>query len=987
MLIVRSLQRRQKAHKRNITTNLNIPTFNLQTFLSKCTHLKSSIIKKFSEDHKFINRMMMCGFAVCILWITSLQVALSLVDIFIPTPNTMNVINTCSFLFKESIHQRDQFKSCAFLQMKSCSNELKYSQTHEQNRISNAHNHNIDLIAKAKAIHNTCAHNYINTQNAMSTWRSYSVTNEIPYQTTCSTSEIQRTKTLLGDDSLSKSSVYTSTQQYTTSSTKTVSHLSQYAIELQEYNQHYLHNKTARLRESVINMFDSMYIPYEMSLNVSLSGVKGLMDDMLHCIALGDDDSNTSGNIGGGDDVDVDHSRCILLNGNMGLKELFDNIHNTLTTQLSEVKAIIEVYENTYKTLNIDIYNAVSYANEFFDAVTLSMDWMDHALSNVGISNALCGHSRPDWCDYTKDLWDIQTPSLPALPSLLPIPSAQDLWNQVKDATVITNMNMNINSLQTMNVAKDWMVDMKGILTTTELFLPNDYHPPVYLYASNTTMEEKKQKSDSKDFLATIQSILEINKTTIKVLSVSLISNVTVPVSFPPLSSFSFSAQSLSSPDFRWMSWIFPDLSIRNLLLLLDYIYRIVLTFRLIRKHWDRSMVGLPAVDIRSDRVAEAKQHSASQGGVTLVSLSAGEVGLVVVLLSLVVVGVMWIVLALYLPFYSDYISGCVRQQDYTDTYPNTYRDADSVNVNVNVNATTARGTFIGRNVNSVVFNFAQGDGARTVADGMYTHNNDISHICTSQQSESKKTSDTSVQDLRDIQTAQRSLVEDVQQLKSCLDIKALDRIFNSSCSTTTSTKATSSDSPRKCPFDLSTTAGVPYVPIRSLLSIDACANTISDTTWDLSPEVFDCTALPPCHTSCDGPNSDKLEAVGDHCTCSAQWLVHATIAQVSVALLIYALMHVSRYFLCKGVMMTHWPYLIPNVFEYKATCKQTGEFLHTPGQESISYDLLVKNKLSRIIRNFECKGYAYLVASVLVNVPWVVLLLLASVNIVYTPH
>lgn len=47
------------------------------------------------EDGTLCNRLVMATFAVILLWISSLQVALSIVQMVIPTPTTTSVFSSC----------------------------------------------------------------------------------------------------------------------------------------------------------------------------------------------------------------------------------------------------------------------------------------------------------------------------------------------------------------------------------------------------------------------------------------------------------------------------------------------------------------------------------------------------------------------------------------------------------------------------------------------------------------------------------------------------------------------------------------------------------------------------------------------------------------------------------------------------------------------------------------------------------------------------
>ena len=81
---------------------------------------------------------------------------------------------------------------------------------------------------------------------------------------------------------------------------------------------------------------------------------------------------------------------------------------------------------------------------------------------------------------------------------------------------------------------------------------------------------------------------------------------------------------------------------------------------------------------------------------------------------------------------------------------------------------------------------------------------------------------------------------------------------------------------------------------------------------------------------------------------------------------------------------MIHWQDITPNgAFEFSAFCSEDGTL-------QWSYDelkSLLNKKISKIICGLELKAYGYLLASIVVNVPWVYFLLYVSSNIEYKQH
>ena len=111
------------------------------------------------------------------------------------------------------------------------------------------------------------------------------------------------------------------------------------------------------------------------------------------------------------------------------------------------------------------------------------------------------------------------------------------------------------------------------------------------------------------------------------------------------------------------------------------------------------------------------------------------------------------------MPLYQDYVSGCVHRDHLANN-----------------------GTFIGRNLNSIVLNVASERGDAYAFAGVEKYNMDSTKLCGTEQSSSQKAWETVKQDWMTVTQAQATAVSDLNVLHSCVDVTAMNQLFNQSC-------------------------------------------------------------------------------------------------------------------------------------------------------------------------------------------------------------
>ena len=152
--------------------------------------------------------------------------------------------------------------------------------------------------------------------------------------------------------------------------------------------------------------------------------------------------------------------------------------------------------------------------------------------------------------------------------------------------------------------------------------------------------------------------------------------------------------------------------------------------------------------------------------------------------------------------------------------------------------------------------------------------------------------------------------------------------------------------------------------------------------TWALDSNPFDCASLPICDITCGGPSVQVLRTAAQHCACSAEWWLHATILRLGAALVIFLVLQLSRSWIVDGLCRLNWRRLTDAVFAYEASCD-------IDGNPVVEGDVRahVRADLKRRLRAWLCVGRLKVMGAVLVHAAWVAPLVRLRRDVAYAPH
>lgn len=453
------------------------------------------------------------------------------------------------------------------------------------------------------------------------------------------------------------------------------------------------------------------------------------------------------------------------------------------------------------------------------------------------------------------------------------------LWDQLKgDAQVfqqaiIDTKDVFINEQSIFWGTVDSAVTTNMIPETVRL--KSDYDPPAYhglkgldqSFEKEVTTQSLRGEHVTKSILETINGVSRLS------LSSAVPRNFSY-ASFNSEGLFSGSSLTVTSPKLTFAPFSPPKIktfeifghlnTILGVLYLIDYVYRLWLSVRVVRRHWSNSLVELPPCDIRlsidevdpslikqmkqdlddnkvdvfaveegrghgnvvededrspakfsTSRVANfsrfrkmlcmSKSNKKLRGPITL-SQSAVKLCTSfpahLALLILFLFFMCYSLIALYLPWYDSYISNCVEGSDH-------------------------RGTFIGRNVKAMGFNYAAAAGNDQLVQKVARYNELASSLCTESFTSSKTEFTNQSEFLDSIYRNHMSLLTDHEAILQCVDTDEVDaRLEAACCSRNHESKCV--DTTDKCP--LNSIDNLPYPAVGNFIPSGSCSTLLKSS-------------------------------------------------------------------------------------------------------------------------------------------------------------
>lgn len=348
---------------------------------SKSTNLSSA-------SYFFLNRLWICTFSICLLWLSSLEVAVNVVEHYVVVPQFSDVLQSCQYAYNLVVIEQNHYSTCVHLQSAHCRTAFDATFQYQLDLMKYSESFNNKVVNMHKTTQLNCSHSVTQSKYSINMWSSQSIQNSIPYTTNCSTARITEAKLLLSDSSSSRKSIYSSVADYVTTSESAVSSMATYSEALGKYNIAYAKNNSKQLQRLAMSTVSSVSLPYVRAINVSLQPIEGAFTDIVSCVSLADTSS-------------LGNHQCSY---GVSLHQLYSTLQSDMNVQLAIVNNTMQALQSELISYYLMVQRALAAADSFYNSVvgvTGVVAWILQQVSTFTSASSLCGKGSPDWCQFS----------------------------------------------------------------------------------------------------------------------------------------------------------------------------------------------------------------------------------------------------------------------------------------------------------------------------------------------------------------------------------------------------------------------------------------------------------------------------------------------------------------------------------------------------------------------------------------------------------
>jgi hypothetical protein len=557
-------------------------------------------------------RMGVCSFAVLLLWCTTLSLAQTIVSSTSPVPPVMSLYRSCRFAYDEMMVQQEWYEDCAEGQLARCEAEYDMRLKYSINYTTSVQQANKDKLKELQNFQSNCSNLLDTLYDSLKTLSSSS---PIVFKSDCSSSNQADLHSAMDIDvakSVSISDSLATTVRYVKDSKRTVQNLTDYADRLHNYNKNYLANKTSLMRAELslqVNSISSRHWLDE--INITLAGLKRNMSTLVSCISL-----STA--------TEPPLADCVGFPWT--LASLYSNTRSLLEANRADIMEKFDEVEETFFEYGSEVQDAVSTANDFYSAVVRGTRWVNENLAHLSSDTvSLCDiEPSPNWCDFRMKMWSIDPLAEFHPVNVRSVPTGDDFWHYIEDPIASALARNDAAFADIVNSGNMWR-DKLANLTEDNFLIFDDYNPPLFDSATSTSLsadevsisyaaESDRYLEDMHVRMANLSSVTpdQVTSETIDVNSTAFITDM-INAAESQLSSHSFTFQSMTLiTDFDIVNILEQIGDLNQILLLLDILFRVFQTIRLVRRYWDKSAVPLPIVDMTCGIDLEMDEYSSS---------------------------------------------------------------------------------------------------------------------------------------------------------------------------------------------------------------------------------------------------------------------------------------------------------------------------------------------------------------------------------------
>ncbi len=902
---------------------------------------------------------------------STLETAVRVTRAFFVPPHLDVVMDTCNEQLSHVDEQRRDYLQCVDNQVNVCGQNLDNAVQDELHRSGNASKVNEAALRQVLEASNGARRyleqmkisigNYLELNSDQNIVLGYKNVSQ------CSLSQRQVAQELINDMSDITAPISESALHFTSQASQRVDHLATHVAAVNRYNNDYVGNKTSSLHATSMGMISNLLPPKLHAINESIKGFQELFDSIVLCLSLETGSSK----------------RCEHSADQNSAYDLYVDIENSVNAQINAISTAFEETVADIEDWKYEISETIEKATEFYGAVEGVMSVLQ---SSYGVSQ-LCGLSNPDWCDFSLNdfFFDVDSMAI-SQPHLNLMGNSSMIWRYLTTAVQETNDEIRALTNEISSQLKGTASDMITAMSEAD-FTPSDYNPPEYGYATDANDERLNQQQDGIDFNANITTILGTLSTNMTDMTVNVTDNdMQAATSNIPLSSTIKSKVSSAWASFRndrldLTNVIRGAATIEAILVIFDLTYRIFQTFRIVRRHWNGSMVELPVVNMK-------REDSTWTESVCKWLAYIDSVGTFAVLMIAFLIIIVYVIASVYTTSLLSYRSACVTE--------------------------SSNSTYGMRGMYTVAFNYASLEGNFALSKGVTSLNEKATSQCMIHSESSKSEYQHFVQQVQLLNGTYIERVSDLNIISRCVAEDAISSFYMSNCCH----YADYRDSYDVCEAIYSNgssctidpfTGNVLMPPWHYADQVAKMPGTYDDVASAGDDVIFSCDSLPACSVSCDGPDDSIITSSAQMCSCSAEWYIHGSIIQVLLMSVIYVAMNVSRALITKGLAMLLWRNLQPAILECRLECSEEGDLVDATadsnmgecerGHDSVDgkdkhendeyqpFESKLKGNIDKELEHFRFIGYMYFITGILMNVVWMATLPFIEDSITYRPN
>jgi len=864
-----------------------------------------------------IERALMAGLAVCLLWLTSLAVARAIVSAAIYGPALKTVMNLGQVAIDVTDDEKKGYAACAKRLEGECNRTFDAQLLAEVDRVNGVINKNRYLLGNITAQRNNCSDrlgDVILVLDFMVNNLSYPLEPKFTKVANLSATPVCSAVLKTLQDQIAAIRAQQKAEEFQAIADAQVLSVQQQFRARAAYDQAYLGNSTQVLLGGGVNLADSITDPDAFFGNMSIARNK-----MLACgTATGVYQSQQCGN-------------TTLL---QQVSDYRDRVLQTYTSNKQRMEDQVKAAQEKYAPL-IAFYNNFRSALSRVAGLKAALDGTANDNGGGGSGLAAFGFQ-----DIDADIGSVALPSTTSFSTYMGS-------NAGPFATADQNNNNLVNNDAAAKADMDGATDaQKAKQTSWQSTYFSDYNPPPYDIDAQTDQWTKTSSA----YLPDVQQDL------------SVVARRVAPAKqdeFEPTPNSSDSGRTardiIQDTELTpFTVYTYDDIdpietisvwdTITRIALAMDYVYRILRSIVIIRSYISVSAVIAPPADVRvlgngvTKGVAQKQRLTPDQVMANLITHPA--VNLLLALIFLGVVSAAF--LAVYLPFFNGYHEGCIVQNsDLVVNGTQIYTSGDGYK---------QEGSMITNFVRTLAEEAAYSDGDSISANAIDRMNLQRELQCSKNEDLSFKQLKVQRQELDFNVEKMDSVNNTVQSFRACINAAAIDA-------------------------NLTTNQIKLATDFLSSSVVQSLYTTSCDTPFlALNTSTFNCNAIRNCTLTCAGVNQEGIYKVTYDAGCTGEQYLHASILGTAFSFLAFILMNLSRWTFMRGIRRVLMDHFAIGEYSYLATTNEHGDTeFPEKVMEGVPFKEFIRDELHETIKRYKRSGLLICFIAVCINLPWVI--------------